>query len=924
MKSNLTSGVSLAITITFLVTTFGYSQQTVAIGDSNPKTNAILYLKGNGSQGLIIPIVTALGTFGEAGMVVYNSTDKRLHYHDGNSWSVVGGNSVAVDGVVGNEVTGIGATGGLSLTGSGTTASPLTISMVAGTSNGQVLKWNSGTSKWELGVDNSGTVALNSAQILVGNAANTPTAVTVSGDATLSNTGVLTIGTGTVNSAKILDGAITNTDVAAGAAIAPSKIGQAGAANQQVLKWNGTAWAPAADNAGTVALNSTQILVGDATNTPAAVSVSGDATLSNTGALTLGTGSVNSTKILDGTIANADIAAGAAIAPSKIGQAGAANQQVLKWNGTAWAPAADNAGTVALNSTQILVGDATNTPAAVNLSGDATLSNTGALTLGTGSVNSTKILDGTIANADIAAGAAIAPSKIGQAGAASQQVLKWNGTAWAPAADNSGVSTTLNDGQILVGNAANTATAVTPSGDASVANTGAITIANNAINSAKISDGTVASIDIANNTILNADINTGAAIDGSKINPNFVGQDITTTGTTTSGNLVATGTVTFNALTGSGTRLVTTNDAGVIGAQAVPLFSTANYLPKGDGVGLIASGIYDNGTNIGIGTTSPLYPLDIHKSLSGGADAHLRVYNPNAVNGQKSGIRLGVSDFWAVHLNTEYNGNWLELTDISGTVVHRWTADSYYPGNGTSYIRGTGNNMAYMAGFNGFGTTSPDRKVDIEDTFYKLLRLTSSSSGAGIELVSTSSDDWLVTTWANSFYLSNSTDNFTSQTDQYIFTTGAFRPVSDNTKTLGSSGARWIAVYSVNGTIQTSDLRLKNNISNLNYGLDEVLKLRPVSYSWKSDPSSKKIGLIAQEVQKIVPEVVTDGDYLGMNYGELVPVLINAIQEQQKTIQALEEKLKVLESTKSTELETLKAEVSEIKKALGLEANAGK
>jgi hypothetical protein len=93
------------------------------------------------------------------------------------------------------------------------------------------------------------------------------------------------------------------------------------------------------------------------------------------------------------------------------------------------------------------------------------------------------------------------------------------------------------------------------------------------------------------------------------------------------------------------------------------------------------------------------------------------------------------------------------------------------------------------------------------------------------------------------------------------------------------------------------------------------MKMKPVAYSWKSDPSSKKIGLIAQDVQQVVPEVVADGEYLGMNYGELVPVLINAIQEQEKTITQLEAKVKQLEGTQD-ELASLKAEVSAIKKML--------
>jgi hypothetical protein len=820
MKSNLIPGASLAIVLSLSAVSAVFSQQTVAIGDANPKTNAILYLKGNGNQGLIIPIVSALGNFGEAGMVVYNSTDKKIHYHDGSSWTVVGGGGATTDLVVGNEVNGVGTNGALILGGSGTAASPLTVSMISGTANGQILKWNNSTSKWELGNDNTGSIALNSAQILVGNASNVPTPVTLSGDATLTNSGVITLGAGSVNTSKILDGTITNADIAAAAAIAPSKIGQGAATAGQVLKWNGTSWAPAADDAGSVSLNSTQILVGNAANIPTATSVSGDATLSNTGALTIAAGAVNSAKILDGAITNADIAANAGIAPSKLGQGTAAVGQVLEWNGTAWAPAADDAGSVVLNSGQILVGNAANVPTATLVSGDATLSNTGALTLGTGVVNSAKILDGTIANADIAAGASIA---------------------------------------------------------------------------------------------------------GSKVSPAFVAQNVSTTGSVSAGSLAVTNGVTFSSLTGAGTRMVTTDATGVIGAQAIPgAFSTTNIIPKGDGAGLVASQILDDGTNIGIGTAVPAYKLDISKTLSSPTDANLRLFNPSNVDGDRSGLRLGVGDFWAVHLNTSLNGDWLQLTDNAGTPVHRWGYQTYHPGGGAAYIIGTGLDLAVMSGFMGVGTTSPDRKLDVSDASYQLLRLNSTSLGAGIELVSSTANDWMMTTWNGNFVLVQSTNNFSSQTDQYYFTTASLYPFTDNSKALGGAVNRWTAVYAVNGTIQTSDRRLKTRISNLKYGLDEVMALRPVSYSWKSDLNSRKIGLIAQDVQKIVPEVVSDEEFMGMNYGELVPVLINAIQEQQKKIVSLEDELKKSREQNSAELEALKAQVAAIKSALSLDANAKK
>jgi hypothetical protein len=93
------------------------------------------------------------------------------------------------------------------------------------------------------------------------------------------------------------------------------------------------------------------------------------------------------------------------------------------------------------------------------------------------------------------------------------------------------------------------------------------------------------------------------------------------------------------------------------------------------------------------------------------------------------------------------------------------------------------------------------------------------------------------------------------------------------------------------GFTQESDTRIKKNIVNSTYGLATVLKLRPVEYNLTSN-DLKQVGFIAQEVQKLVPEVVTGkegdlskGEILGITYANLVPVLTKAIQEQQKQIE---------------------------------------
>ena len=119
-----------------------------------------------------------------------------------------------------------------------------------------------------------------------------------------------------------------------------------------------------------------------------------------------------------------------------------------------------------------------------------------------------------------------------------------------------------------------------------------------------------------------------------------------------------------------------------------------------------------------------------------------------------------------------------------------------------------------------------------------------------------------------------------------------FIPEVDNFTSLGLDNFRYVEVHAAGGLITTSDRRLKNNIHPMPYGLQDLLKLTPVSYTWKSDANKKtKVGLLAQEVNVILPEIVrykenTESDY-SINYTGLVPVLIKSIQDQQLQIEQL-------------------------------------
>ena len=118
-------------------------------------------------------------------------------------------------------------------------------------------------------------------------------------------------------------------------------------------------------------------------------------------------------------------------------------------------------------------------------------------------------------------------------------------------------------------------------------------------------------------------------------------------------------------------------------------------------------------------------------------------------------------------------------------------------------------------------------------------------------------------------------------------------------------------VGTTNGNLigaQTSDLRLKNVGANVSYGLAEVKQLQPKQYALKDDPDVNKLGFIAQEVESIIPEAVFDtneeldghqeGDRtkLGMEYVQLIPVLVNAIKELSAEVDTLKTKVAALEA----------------------------
>ena len=106
-----------------------------------------------------------------------------------------------------------------------------------------------------------------------------------------------------------------------------------------------------------------------------------------------------------------------------------------------------------------------------------------------------------------------------------------------------------------------------------------------------------------------------------------------------------------------------------------------------------------------------------------------------------------------------------------------------------------------------------------------------------------------------------------------------------------------------------SDEKLKDDVKTIDSALDKVKKLRGVEYTWNkgSRKGQKDIGVIAQETEKVVPEIVREhemplidgGVYKTVDYEKLTAVLIESVKEQQKQIEELKSEIQELKDGSS-------------------------
>jgi hypothetical protein len=144
--------------------------------------------------------------------------------------------------------------------------------------------------------------------------------------------------------------------------------------------------------------------------------------------------------------------------------------------------------------------------------------------------------------------------------------------------------------------------------------------------------------------------------------------------------------------------------------------------------------------------------------------------------------------------------------------------------------------------------------------------------------------------------ITNSATAFNVANTAFVIGNGTSGNLSDAFKVMFNGDVTVSNNLTVVGNVEVqSDERLKSNIVSLGSTLSKLILIDGKSYVKNG---KQRIGVLAQEIQKVFPELVSedDNEMLAVNYQGLVPVLINALKEQDKIIRNQEERLTNIEN----------------------------
>jgi hypothetical protein len=284
--------------------------------------------------------------------------------------------------------------------------------------------------------------------------------------------------------------------------------------------------------------------------------------------------------------------------------------------------------------------------------------------------------------------------------------------------------------------------------------------------------------------------------------------------------------------------------------------------------------LIDGSGYIGIGTSSPDAKLDVQ-------DGTIRLSN--------------TADAKNYELAYDSNGNHLYIDEF-GTGRHFVIANGGNVGIGTSAPLARTHLRDFDLTLTAAALENDDLIVESFDAALGLYSRDDGTWGSAIALKDLQTDGTLNDTWGiarHAFNAGSSLRITYGPSDNYAANSSMMTINSVGNVGIGTTSPTAKLHVAGNicytGTIGAcSDARYKTNVRPIARALDCVEKIRPVSFDWKRDEfpdrqfsDKSQVGLIAQEVREVLPEVVQEGSdgYLSVDYGRLTPVLTQAIQE---------------------------------------------
>lgn len=344
---------------------------------------------------------------------------------------------------------------------------------------------------------------------------------------------------------------------------------------------------------------------------------------------------------------------------------------------------------------------------------------------------------------------------------------------------------------------------------------------------------------------------------------------------------------------------------------------TDNYLPLWSGAGSLENSIaYQTATGIGISNTAPSYKLDV--SGTGRFTGTLVVPTPSATShaatkGYVDSIIGGyVSGSGAANALTKWSStsgltsSRIADTGTGNVFVNAVLQATSFSGNATTAtsLSSNGSNCStgyYTRGVDASGNAENCTAIP-SSVSYATTAGSLSSNGSncstgyyarGVDASGNAESCTLVTSGGHGDGTNCSTGYYPLGVDangnvQSCTAVPSFSLPSDPT----FNSVTAVSYY------YSSDAKLKTNIKTIKNPLEKIISLRGVSFNWK-DSKEPSFGLIAQEVEKVFPELVSsNGDYKAVEYGNLVAPLIEAVKAQQKQIEQLEARIVDLESNR--------------------------